>query len=403
MNTSWKKNTVLFLLSQIISLFGSSLVQYAITWYITLKTQSGLMMTISIICGFVPTFFISPFAGVWADRYNRKTLIILSDSFIALSTLALAILYLMGFTEIWLLFVISAIRSVGTGIQSPAVGAFLPQIVPEDKLTRVNAINGSMQSIVTLASPMLSGALLVFATIETIFFVDVITAAMAITVLLLFLHVAPHAKAMEKQSISYFSDMKKGFDYIWMHKYIKNFFAFSIVFFFLISPAAFLTPLQVTRSFGGDVWRLTAIEVAFSVGMIFGGIIMASWGGFKNKIHTMAFAGFIMGICTLFLGLTPIFIIYLVFMAVVGISMPLFGTPATVLLQQKVEEEYLGRVFGAMTMIQTSMMPLGMLIFGPLADIIKVEWLLITTGIVVAIQSLFLLGNKVLVEAGKPI
>ena len=83
----WKRNTILFLTSQTLSLFGTSLVQYAILWYITLNTQSGVMMTIYIICGFLPTFFLSPFAGVWADRYNRKLLIMLSDSMIALSTL----------------------------------------------------------------------------------------------------------------------------------------------------------------------------------------------------------------------------------------------------------------------------------------------------------------------------
>lgn len=86
MNKDWKKNIVLFIVSQTISLFGSSLVQYAIMWYITLKTQSGIMMTVYIICGFLPTFFLSPFAGVWADRYNRKLLIILSDSIIAISS-----------------------------------------------------------------------------------------------------------------------------------------------------------------------------------------------------------------------------------------------------------------------------------------------------------------------------
>ena len=101
MNINWKKNTILFLVSQSISLFGSLLVQYAITWYITLKTQSGVMMTIAIICGFVPTFFVSPFAGVWADRYNRKTLIILADSMIAISTLILAILFLIGYYMVW--------------------------------------------------------------------------------------------------------------------------------------------------------------------------------------------------------------------------------------------------------------------------------------------------------------
>lgn len=119
---NWKKNIVLFLASQAVSLFGSSLVQYAITWYITLKTQSGVMMTTSIICGFLPAFLVSPFAGVWADRYNRKILIMAADSFIAVSTLILALLFLAGYNAIWLLFVVSAVRSIGSGIQTPAIG-----------------------------------------------------------------------------------------------------------------------------------------------------------------------------------------------------------------------------------------------------------------------------------------
>ena len=128
---NWLKNIILFLSSQTISLFGSSLVQYAIMWHITLTTESGLMMTLYIICGFIPTFILSPVAGVWADRYNRKMLIILADGLIAIATFILAILFLMGFDAIWLLFVMAAIRAFGTGIQMPAVGAILPQIVPQ--------------------------------------------------------------------------------------------------------------------------------------------------------------------------------------------------------------------------------------------------------------------------------
>lgn len=403
MNKDWKKNIILFLLSQTISLFGSSLVQYAIMWYITIKTQSGVMMTIAIICGFLPTLILSPFAGVWADRYDRKKLIILSDSFIALSTLGLAILFLMGYDSILMLFVVSAIRALGTAIQVPAVGAFLPQIVPVDKLTKVNAINGSIQSMVLLLSPMLSGVLLTFTTIETIFFIDVITAAIAVSVLILFLNVPAHEKAQEKQTISYFSDMRAGLTYIKNHAYIKSFFLFCAFLFFLVTPVAFLTPLQVTRSFGNDVWRLTAVEVIFSLGMIVGGFIMVYWGGFKNRIHSMALASLIMGVCTFVLGIIPVFWIYLTIIGIFGLSMPIFNTPSMVLLQEKVEGDFLGRVLGVLGMISSTMMPLGMLLFGPLADIIKIEWLLLVTGLLLFIQGFFLLGNKVLIEAGKPV
>ncbi|MCT8977713.1 MFS transporter [Clostridium sp. CX1] len=401
MNTNWKRNVILFLTSQTISLFGSSLVQYAITWYITLQTQSGVMMTIAIICGFLPTFFLSPFAGVWADRYNRKMLIVLSDSMIAASTLVLAILFLMGYKYTWLLFVVSAIRALGAAIQIPAVGAFIPQLVPEDKLTKVNATNSSIQSLVMLVSPMLSGALLTMASIEAIFFIDVFTAAIGVLTLLLFLHVPAHGKAMEKQAVSYFSDMAEGFYYIKNHEYVKKFFVFCAFFFILVSPAAFLTPLQVSRTFGNDVWRLTAIEITFSVGMMAGGMIMAYWGGFKNRIHTMTMSCLITGISTLALGVIPVFWIYLVFMFLIGVAMPMFNTPSTVLLQEKVEGDFLGRVFGVLAMISSVMMPMGMLIFGPLADIIRIEWLLIITGILMFAQSFFLIGDKALIEAGK--
>ncbi|MGI6406104.1 MAG: MFS transporter [Syntrophaceticus sp.] len=399
---NWQKNVILFLASQIISLFGSMLVQYAITWYITLETQSGVMMTISIICGILPTFFLSPFAGVWADRYDRKMLIILADFLIAVATLVIAILFLMGYDSIRLLFVVSGVRALGAGIQMPAIGAFLPQIVPEDKLTKVNATNSSLQSMVTLLSPMLSGALLTMATIETIFLIDVITASIAVSILFLFLHVPVHAKAAAKQQISYFGDMSAGLTYVNNHGFIKTLFVFDAVFLILIAPLSFLTPLQVARSFGDDVWRLTAIEVTYSLGMMLGGVIMASWGGFKNKIHTIVFASLAVGICTFALGIVPYFWIYLVIMGLVGLVLPIFNTPFTVLIQQKVDGDFLGRVFSVLTMISTSLMPLSMLVYGPLADSIKIEWLLIGTGLLVLALSLVMLRNKVLIEAGEP-
>lgn len=399
---NWLKNIILFLSSQTISLFGSSLVQYAIMWYITLTTDSGVMMTLYIICGFIPTFLLSPVAGVWADRYNRKMLIILADGLIAIATLILAILFLMGFDAIWLLFVMAAIRAFGTGIQTPAVGAILPQIVPKDKLTKVNGANGSIQAVIMFVSPMASAALLAMTSIEIIFFIDVITAAIAIVTLLAFLKISVHEKAAEKQTTSYVSDFKEGLQYVYNHDFLKKFFLFFAFFFVLMAPAAFLTPLQVIRSFGDDLWRLTAIEIAFSIGMMAGGGMIAAWGGFQNKVKTMTFASLIMGACTIALGIVPVFWIYLVFMALFGVAMPIFNTPTTVILQEKIEEDFLGRVFGVMGMISTSMMPIGMLIFGPIADIIKIEWLLIGTGILIIILAILLGRNKVLIEAGKP-
>lgn len=169
-----------------------------------------------------------------------------------------------------------------------------------------------------------------------------------------------------------------------------------------MAPAAFLTPLQVARSFGDDVWRLTAIEIAFSIGMMVGGGIIATWGGFSNRVHTMTFASILMGGCTFALGIVPVFWIYLIFMGVFGIAMPIFNTPTMVLVQEKVDGNYLGRVFGVFGMISTSMMPIGMLIFGPISDVVKIEWLLVGTGVLILITGALLTRSKVLIEAGNP-
>ncbi|WP_324292795.1 MFS transporter [Trichococcus shcherbakoviae] len=398
----WQRQTALFLGSQTISLFGSSLVQYAIFWYLTLETQSGVIMTLSTIFGFLPTFFISPFAGVWADRYNRKRLIVLSDGITALSTLVLVLLFLAGQRSIWILLATSAIRAIGAGIQMPAVGAILPQIVPEKELTRINGLNGSIQAVVMLVSPMISGALYQFAPMEGIFMIDIVTAALAIAIMVFLLKVPTHEKASQEQVSNYLQDMKLGFRYIQNHAFIKRLFLYFSLAFLMAAPVSFLSPLQVARSFGDDVWRLTAIEIAFSIGMIGGGLWIASWGGFKNRIHSIAFAIGAMGLCTFGMGVIPNFWIYLFLMGLVGLVIPLLNAPSMTLLQEKVEEDFLGRVFGVQSMVASSMMPLGMLIFGPLADRMAIEILMAVSGVFLMVVAFFAIRDRVLLEAGKP-
>ena len=239
-------------------------------------------------------------------------------------------------------------------------------------------------------------------TIEVIFFIDVVTAAMAVLTLLFFLKVPPHEKALSGSGMGYVADLVSGFSYIKNHDYVRAFFTFCAIFFFLAAPAAFLTPLQVARTFGSDVWRLTAIEISFSVGMMFGGLLMAYWGGFNNRAKTMAASSFVMSLCTLALGVIPNFWLYLGFMGLFGVAMPMFNTPSTVLLQETVEPDYMGRVFGVLAMISSSMMPMGMLVFGPLSDVFPIEGMLVFTGILLLVQSYFMAKNKALIQAGHP-
>ena len=394
----WKKKTALFLSSQGTSLFGSMLVQYAIIWHVTLTTQSGVILTISTLCAFLPQIVISLFAGVWADRYPRKFLIIFADLLTAVSTLILAVIFLLGYRELWLLFLVSGIRSIGAGIQTPAVNALLPQLVPTDKLIKVNGINGTLQPFIMIAAPLASGALLSLSRLESIFFIDVVTAMIAVS-LLLVLKVPAHQKAAAPQSTGYFDDLKAGLTYIRHNPVIKVLFVFYAAVFFLVAPVAFLSPLMVARSFGEEVWRLTANEVTFFVGSILGGVIMTVWGGFKNHFRTIGLSCILWAILFTGLGLSKVFVLYLILMFLSGIPMPLLNVPTTTLLQEMVRPDMQGRVFGVMQLIMTTVMPIGMLVFGPIADVITIEVLLVLTGAAMAVPGLWIFFNRQFMQA----
>ena len=111
----------------------------------------------------------------------------------------------------------------------------------------------------------------------------------------------------------------------------------------------------------------------------------------------------LLGVFTIALGAVPVFWLYLLFMVLTGLAIPVFSTPATVLLQERVEGDFMGRVFGVYGMISSAMMPIGMLVFGPVSDSIRIEWLLLGTGALVLVQNAFMLGSKALLQAGKPV
>ena len=400
-NTAWKKNIALFLTGQAVSLIGSSIVSYAIMWYVTLKTGSGTMMMIFTIAVMLPTFFIAPFGGVWADNFNRKILIILADGFIAAVTLVIATLYSLGIENLWILLLCSVARSLGQGVQMPAINSLIPQIVPSEHLIRVNGINSMIMSVSMLGTPALAGALLTFFPIQFLLYIDVITATAGILILLFFVIVPNPVKADAQEKLSVFSDLNDGLRYIMDHPFLKRFFIIVALFTFFLAPVAFLTPLQVTRNFGPDIWRLTVIEIAFAAGMGIGGLLMSTWGGFKNKTFTTGSSFVGAGIMNIGLGLSRNFPAYSSFILVSGITAATGNTPAMTILQQKVDPEYMGRVFSIVTMISSVVMPLGTVVFGPLADRISLDWIMIATGIMIAVLGFYLFVDKMLVEAGR--
>ena len=414
---NWKKNFALFMAGQGLTLFGSMLVHYAVMWHITLKTQSGLMMTLIAVAGALPMFFISPFAGVWADRYNKKHLINISDAAIAFVTLGMAIIFSLGLELIGLLLICLVMRAFGQGIQMPAVNALVPELVPKEHLTRINGINGSVQSLVMFASPMAGGALLAIAPIQTLMFIDVVSAAIGISILWFFVKVPARTEKLENRAGAkqYFLEIREGLEYIGGHTFIKKLLVICALFNVLVAPAAMLTPLQVARNWGDGIWilaggisfgaeqRLAAIEIAFSVGMMLGGLLLGVWGGFRNRSHTNALAMSVFGIGSVALGLIADFWLYVLCMGTIGLFMSAFNAPMMATLQTNVDGAYMGRVFSVLAMMGSLMMPLGMVLWGPLSDIVAIDWLLVGTGALLFLMSYIFLFDKTLLKAGEPI
>ena len=397
----WKRDVVVFLTSQTVSLFGSMLVQYAIMWHLTLVTKSGFVMALAAIFGFLPQALVSIFGGVWADRLNRKLLIIWADAAIAASTLALALFMLSGVTELWLIYLTLAIRSTGAGIQMPAVSALIPQITPTDQLMRVNGINGSIQSAMALLAPAVAGVLYATASIVSIFFVDVVTAVIGIGLLATL--AVPTIRKLGEDRPSYFADLVEGVRYVAHHAFVRWLLVvFAIVFVLIVAPS-YLTPLMIVRTFGDEVWKLTVNELAFSIGMLLGGIVIAVWGGTKNRVTMIAISSLVFGALSIAMGLSTNLWVFFSFMFLLGLAVPFFSTPSMTLLQERVEPDRQGRVFGFVGIVMAVAMPFGMVVFGPLADQFSVESLLIVAGVllfvVIAVALLVPAGRRAMAAA----
>jgi DHA3 family macrolide efflux protein-like MFS transporter len=396
-DASWgKKNTALFLTSQTLSLFGTMLVQYAIMWHIVLKTQSGATMTVYILVAVLPTFFTSLLGGVWADRYNKKHLINIADGSIALISLAIAISLSAGIDSIALLMIAAFVRALGQGVQQPAVTSLIPFIVPEDKLLKINGLNSSLQSGIYLLSPLVSASLMSFTPLQTLFLIDVVTAAIAIGILFFLVKTPLTAPKMKKTS--HFIDLMEGLKYLKYQKYLLLLVVLSGLFSIFMSPLV-LFPLQVARNFGADLWRLSAVEICQAGGMIVGGLLIGVWC-FRNKIYAIGASSIVIGILTISFGFWINFMLYLVCMVIFGIMWPYFSTSNITLIQERVSPDYLGRVMSLLTMLGSIAMPVGMLFFGPLADVININAIFIGTGAVMVFLGAIYFVSKTLREAG---
>jgi DHA3 family macrolide efflux protein-like MFS transporter len=373
---------------QAFSLFGSALVQFALVWWLTRETGSATVLATASLVALLPQIVLGPFAGTLVDRWNRRIIMIVADTSIALSTLLLFYLFASGQVQIWHIYAIMAIRSLGGAFHGPAMTASTSLMVPDRHLARVAGANQTLQGLLSIFAPPLGALLIELFSTQNVLLIDVGTALLAILPLFFIPIPQPARHALqasgEMAKTSYMQDLREGFAYVVRWKGLLGIIILAMLLNFMIVPASSLLPLVVTKVFNGGAAELGWVESVFGVGVIVGGVLLSIWGGFKRRIAT-SFSGIIgIGLGVILTGFVPANMFYLLLAAqfVIGFMQVFANGPLMAIMQSTVAPDMQGRVFSLLGAGATAMMPLSLLIAGPISDTLGIRFWYVFGGVV---------------------
>lgn len=372
------------------SLLGSMLVQFALVWWLTETTGSATVLATATLVAILPSVFIGPFAGALVDRWDRRVVMILADSAIALATVGMAYLFAVGAVRPWHVYVIMFIRSAGGGFHWPAMKASTSLMVPDEHLSRVEGLNQTLNGAMNILAPPVGALLLGVLPLQGILAIDVGTAALAIVPLFFISIPRPEATQTSTtgQRPSVLADVREGLRYVWSWPGLLAVGVMATVINFLLNPGFSLLPILVTRHFGKGVLELGWAEAAWGIGVVAGGLILGAWGGFRRRILTSLLGLIGMGISLVAVGLAPAPVFWLALGALFlgGLTNPIVNGPLFAVLQARVAPEMQGRVFTLLQSSAAAMSPLSLLIAGPVADLVGVQVWYVVGGIVCALM-----------------
>jgi DHA3 family macrolide efflux protein-like MFS transporter len=387
--TGWQTRFFTIWGAQALSMFGTSLVQFALVWWLTQTTGSATTLALATLAALLPGILLGPIAGTLVDRWDRRLVMIVADAAAALGVLALAALFAAGAVEIWHVYLAMLVRATAQTFQLPAMQASTSLLVPHEQLTRVAGLNQMLQGLTLIAAPPIAALLLSLVAVQGILLLDVATALLGILPLFFFRIPQPQA-AGASQPTSVLADLRAGFAYVraWPGLLILLLMATAINL--LVTPAMSLQPILVTAHFGGDAVSLAIIETALGIGMIAGGVLLGAWGGFKRRIYTSTLGIGALGAGLLALGVMPADRFWggVAAMGLVGVTLVLANGPLMALLQATVAPEMQGRVFTLLGSVAAAAAPLGLLLAGPAADRLGVQAIFLAGGAICLLMAL---------------
>lgn len=400
---NWKTPFFTIWTGQAFSLLGSRLVQFALVWWLTKETESATVLATASLVAMLPQVVAGPFIGALVDRWNRRRVMMVADSLIALATLGLALLFLLDVAQVWHIYIILLLRSLGGAFHWPAMQASTSLMVPKEQLSRVAGMNQTLRGAVDIVGPPLGALLLELLPMQGVLAVDVVTAMIAVTSLFFVDIPQPVRKvdpAATAQKPSLWSDFREGLRYVAGWPGLMAIMVMAALINFLFTPAGTLTPLLVKEHFDGGAFHLGWIEAAWGVGFLLGGLTLSIWGGFKRGIFTSMTGMMGMGVGAVILGLAPagLFALAVGGMFLMGIMNPITNGPLFAVMQKSVAPEMQGRVFTLLTSVAMVMSPLSLAVAGPVADTIGIQSWYILAGVGCIIASVIGMTTPVIVN-----
>jgi MFS transporter, DHA3 family, macrolide efflux protein len=375
---TWKKSFFTLYSGQAFSLLSSNAVQFAIIWWITIETGSAIALTAASLVGLLPQILIGPFAGVWIDHYNRKSIMIAADIVVAASSLILAISFFFGTPSLWLVYAVLFARALGETFHKPALQAAIPQLVPKDQLTRAGGLGQTISSLIAMAGPLLGALLMSITSLQYLMLLDIIGAVLAVFTLTLVKITMHTTRKSKRPKIT--ADIKLGIQAIRenavLMRIIIPVFLTSIVFL----PLGSLLPLMVREFFQGTAWHNGIVQALFSLGMVTSALLIGITGGLKKPLYMISLSSLLLGICSLIGGSLPAgaFWLFCILVFLMGTTGMLGSIPFMAYIQSSVPQEDAGKVISLVTSMMSVGIPAGMIIAGPAAELIGVnQWMVV--------------------------
>lgn len=379
----WKRGFFTIATGQTVSLIGSSAVQFSLIWWLASETASPLMMSLAGLVAFFPQAVLGPFAGVWIDRWKRKTVIIGADLFMGLTAAALALFFLVGTPPYWSACVVLALRAVGNVFHTPAIQAAIPMLVPQEELVRANGWSQFMQSGAFMLGPVLGAAMYAALPLWLILLTDLVGAAVAcLTVAAV---IIPDPEKQARQVPHFMEEFKEGARVFLQNRQLTIMSLTTMLCLVFFMPLSSFYPLMTSGYFQATAWHASVVELTYAAGMAVSAGLIGKYGHFKNKLKAVYLGLLVMGVSSLLCGVLPPtmagFWAFAVLCAFLGGGGTFYNIPCIAYMQEVIPPATLGRAFSLYGSVLSLTMPVGLLIAGPVAQVGGVAlWFFITGG-----------------------